>query len=143
MFPDEKLLSVDLKELNGVTLAFIGDSVYELMVRSLVLSENTGRIGDIHKKTVAFSNASFQARAAKKLLPVLNEEETVVFKRGRNSHPGHTPKNKSREDYHLATALEALFGWLYINKKTDRLDELFELIKKEAQNSGYEKKQDE
>ncbi|MCH5197546.1 MAG: ribonuclease III [Oscillospiraceae bacterium] len=142
MFPDERLKKVEIKELNGVTLAFIGDSVYELMVRSRILAENQGRVQELHKKTVAFSNASFQALAAKKLQPRLSEAELSVFKRGRNSHPGHTPKNKSQADYHLATGLEALFGWLYITNKTERLAELFEFIEKEANNINYEKEQD-
>lgn len=139
MFPDKKLAAVDLKELNGVTLAFIGDSVYELMVRSSVLSKNHGRVQELHQKTVAFSNASFQAAAAKRLQPKLSEEELSVFKRGRNSHPGHTPKNKSQADYHLATGLEALFGWLYITNKTERLSQLFEFIEEEASNLSHEK----
>lgn len=142
MFPDKRLKEVELKELNGVTLAFIGDSVYELMVRSRVLSEHHGRVSELHQKTVAFSNASFQALAAKKLQPMLNEEELSVFKRGRNSHPGHTPKNKSQADYHLATALEALFGWLYITNKTERLTQLFDFIEEEAKNLSHEKEQD-
>ncbi|MBQ7639271.1 MAG: ribonuclease III [Clostridia bacterium] len=143
MFPDEKLSLIKTNDLNGVTLAFMGDSVYELMARSLILSENSGKIGDLHKLTVAFSNASFQARAAKLVQPLLSEEETAVFKRGRNSHPGHTPKNKTAADYHLATALEALFGWLYIKNETERLSELFGIIAKEAEKLSDENKNEQ
>ena len=76
-------------------------------------------------------NAKAQSEGAKKLLPVLNDEETDIFKRGRNAHPHHSPKNQSEGDYHYATGLEALFGYLYLEGKTDRLNELFDIINKE------------
>ena len=117
-----------LKEMNGVTMAFIGDAVYELLVRDRVLSDLNGRVELMHLKTVSFSNAAFQCAAAGALLPRLTDAELAVFKRGRNAHTGHVPKNKTRQEYQLATALEALFGYLYLTKQTGRLNELFGMI---------------
>lgn len=118
----------EIRQMNGVTLAFIGDAVYELMVRSYVLTVFNGRAQSLHEKTIAFSNAAFQAKAAVKLLPLLSDEETAVFRRGRNAHTSHTPKNKTGADYHMATALEALFGHLYITGERERLQALFDVI---------------
>ena len=124
MFPHYADASA-LREMNGVTMAFIGDAVYELLVRDYVLSAANGRAELLHRQTVAFSNAAFQSAAAKALLPLLTEEEQAVFRRGRNAHTGHTPKNKTRAEYHLATALEAVFGWLYLTGQMQRLKALF------------------
>ena len=135
MCPDELLNALPrftpekaLSEMNGVTLAFVGDAVYELLVRDRVLSACSGRVNALHEKTVAFSNAAFQSAAAKRLLPLLTEDEAAVFMRGRNAHTAHTPKNKTRAEYHLATALEAVFGYLYIVRRTDRICALFQKI---------------
>ena len=114
--------------LNGVTLAFIGDGVYELLVRGYILQTCGGRVRELHRAAVSFSNAAFQCAAANALLPLLNEAEAEVFRRGRNAHTGHVPKNKSAAEYHAATGLEALFGWLYLKKDTARLNELFASI---------------
>ena len=72
--------------------------------------------------------ASAQAEAMQKIMPVLDEEEISVFKRGRNAHTNHKAKNASEGDYHYATGLEALFGYLYLSGRKDRLTELFEII---------------
>ena len=125
-----------LREMNGVTMAFIGDAVYELLVRDHVLSVLNGKVQLLHKKTVSFSNAAFQSAAAKALLPTLTQEEQAVFRRGRNAHTAHTPKNKTRADYHLATALEAVFGYLYLTKQEQRISCLFQAIVK--MNEEYE-----
>ena len=110
---------------NGLTLAFVGDAVWELLARDRALNECGGRVQALHRETVAFSNAAFQSAAAKAILPLLTEEEAAVFRRGRNARPGHVPKNKTQADYHLATALEAVFGYLYLTKNLSRMRALF------------------
>ena len=127
----------DLKDLNGLTLAFLGDAYYELLVREYVLTGSVGMVQDLHERTVSFSNAAFQAAAANALQPLLTETEAVYFKRGRNAHAGHVPKNKTQAQYHLATALEAVFGYLYVMGNAPRARELFRQIiqlNKEFQN---------
>lgn len=116
------------KNLSGLSLAFIGDAVYEVMVRRYILSEAEMRVQDLHKSAVKFVNASFQAGAADVLSEILTYEETAVFKRGRNAHTSHTPKNSSEAQYHKATGFEALFGYLYLKGEYDRLSELFNII---------------
>ena len=113
------------KNLSGLSLAFIGDAVYEVMVRRYIMSASEMRVQDLHKTAVKFVNASFQANAADAFLEILSEEELAVFKRGRNAHTSHTPKNSSEAQYHKATGFEALFGYLYLKGEYDRLTELF------------------
>ena len=118
---------VDLHTLSPLALAFVGDGVYELMVREhLVCAANRGS-GALHRQSVALVCAEAQARAAERLMPLLTEAETAVFKRGRNAHTVRTG-----DDYHAATGLEALFGYLYLDGQTDRLRVLFaEIVKGE------------
>lgn len=117
--------AADAGAADGVTLAFLGDAVYELLLRDYVLSRAAGRAEALHKEAIGFANAGFQAQAAERLLPLLTEEELGVYKRGRNAHLSHTPKNKTEAEYHKATGFEALFGWLYLKGKSDRLQALF------------------
>ena len=116
---------------NALTLAFLGDAVYSLMVRERLVKNSALPAGKLHKLSADSVNALAQSEAIKKILPLLNEDESDVFRRGRNAHPHHTPRNQSEGDYHYATGLEALFGWLYLEGKTDRLNELFEIINEE------------
>lgn len=130
MFPDiEKLDSltadVDYRTLSGLSLAFIGDAVYELLIRKHILSRGEARVKDLHKETVRLVNADFQADMTDVLLPGLREDELAVFKRGRNAHAGHTPKNKSEAQYHKSTGFEALIGYLYLKKDFERLEFIF------------------
>lgn len=127
--------------MNGLALAFLGDAVYELMARSFILGQSGGSVQTLHEKTVSFSNAAFQSRAAKALAPHLTEAEAAVFRRGRNTRPGHVPKNKTQADYHFATGLEALFGWLYIQKDTKRLETLFSIVVKCSEEYEHGKNQ--
>lgn len=116
---------------NTLALAFLGDAVYSLMVRERLVKSSSLPAGKLHKMSVDSVNALAQSEAMKKILPLLTEEETDVFKRGRNAHPHHSPRNQSEGDYHYATGLEALFGYLYLEEKTDRLNELFDKINEE------------
>lgn len=117
-----------------LALAFLGDAVYGLLVRERLLLTANRPARRLHTLSVQAVNARAQAQAVEKILPMLTEEELAVYKRGRNAHPGHTPKNQSEGDYHSATGLEALFGWLYLYGAEERLRALFDRI----QGSGDE-----
>jgi ribonuclease-3 family protein len=126
--------------MNGLALAYIGDAVYELLARGYIVSRYGGNVQAMHEKTVAFSNAAFQAYAAEKLLPELTEAEAAAFKRGRNAHPGHVPKNKTQAQYHAATGLEALFGRLYLLHDEARMRGLFQKIVSFSEEFEHEKR---
>ena len=118
----------DRKEILSISilgLAHLGDCVYELMVRTnLTLSSHTHAC-DLHRCTVKAVNAAAQADGVKKVLSFLSEDEMAVYKRGRNAKVNSIPHNASLDDYHSATGLEALFGWLYLQGMNDRLNFLF------------------
>ena len=109
-------------------LAFLGDGVWGIMVREYLTISEKCKADKLHERNIEMVNATYQANAIKKLLPLLNEDETTMFIRGRNTHTAHTPRNKSKSEYHAATGLEVLFGWLYINGNTDRIKELFTYV---------------
>lgn len=113
--------------LSPSVLAFVGDAVYGLYVRTK-LSEVNRPSGELHKLSVKFVNATAQSEAFRLIEPMLTEKELSIFKRGRNFHTGNTPKNSTGGEYHLATGLETLFGFLYLSNQNDRAKELFNII---------------
>ena len=115
----------EIRAVSSLGLAHLGDGDFELMVRSWLVLRGKATSRGIHKATVRFVAAPAQAAMAKKLEGVLTEEEADVFRRGRNTSPHTVPKAASREEYQTATALEALFGYLYLQGRTERLNELF------------------
>ena len=110
-----------------LTLAFLGDAVYSLLVRNMLTVSANKPTGKLHKESIKYVNAAFQAQMVKSLLEHLTENELAVFKRGRNAHSGHSPKNQSDADYRYATGFEALYGYLYLCGNTQRIKELFEI----------------
>ena len=118
----------EINQISSLGLAHLGDAVYELMVRSWLCLHGKATNKGLHKAAVTYVSAPAQAQRAEKILPVLTEEEQDVFRRGRNSHTAAVPKGASIGQYHTATAVEALFGWLYLKGETDRLNELFSLM---------------
>ena len=118
---------MDAKLLNPSVLSFGGDAVYGLLVREKLSSVNRPS-GQLHTLSVKLVNAVSQARAFALIEPELNDEEIAVFKRGRNFHTGNTPKNATKGEYHIATGLETLFGFLHLSGQHSRITELFELI---------------
>ena len=124
--PREELLN-----LSSLGLAHLGDSVFEVMVRSWLCLHGRAKAKDLHRATVAYVAAPAQAARAQRILPLLSEEEQDVFRRGRNTAPHSVPKAASRGEYQTATALEALFGWLYLQGRTQRLNELFAIMMEE------------
>ena len=113
--------------LSPSVLAFVGDAVYGLYVRTK-LSEVNRPSGELHKLSVEYVKASAQAKAFKVIENVLTEKEMSVFKRGRNFHTSSTPKSATGGEYHTATGLECLFGFLYLSDNKQRADELFDII---------------
>lgn len=126
----DKLFSSDVnpKELPSLTLAFIGDTVYELMVREHLLTTGLRKVGELNKDKVSMVCCSAQTKALEKIKDLLTEEEDAVFKRGRNVQVNSVPKNSTLKDYHTATGFEALFGYLYLSDRVDRVKELFDAI---------------
>jgi len=116
-----------INELSPLTLAFLGDSVYEMFIRTKVLSFGNRPANELHKIAVGYVKASAQAKAAHKILEVLTESELEIYKRGRNTNIHTVPKNAKMTDYRHATALEALIGYLYINGENERLKEILNL----------------
>ena len=112
-------------EMNGSSLAYLGDAVIELMVRQMLLSRDTGDVGKMNKIADGLVRATYQSQAMDRLLPILTEEEIAVFKRGRNTHSHTVPKSAKVSDYRKATGMEALFGFLYLEGRQERLNELF------------------
>ena len=116
-------------DFSPLTLAFVGDGVYDLLVREYLVRQANRPVGELNKIKVAMVNCKSQAQFAAKLMPFLTEKETAVYKRGRNAAPKSTAKNGTIAEYHSATGLECLFGYLHLNGERERIEELFALIK--------------
>ncbi len=116
------------KQLSPLTLAFYGDSVYEVLVRRRIVNEGSRPSQELHRLSVKMVRASFQSAAYETLLPILTEEETDILKRGRNATGLNPPKSSNPRDYHRATAVEVLFGYLHLIGENQRIEELFEVI---------------
>lgn len=117
-------------QLSPVALAFMGDAVYEILVRGYLINELHLPSSKLHLACVGFVKASSQAYAVKTILPTLSDEEQMIFRRGRNANTTHVPKNAAPADYRYATGLEALFGYLYICGRQNRISEIFRSIVK-------------
>ena len=127
--PGEKfapnLSSAEIGQFSTLALAHIGDGVFELMMRTGLAQTGVFSAAHLHRETVKRVNAPSQARAVEHLLPLLTSEEHAVFKRGRNAKVNGIPQKADVSEYHAATGLETLFGWLWLRGETDRLVELF------------------
>ena len=128
-FPEMSVQEVN--QIGMLSLAHVGDAVYELLVRGRLCADNRTAVTQLHRLTVSQVNAAAQAKAAEKILPLLTEEERGVYKRGRNTKVNSVPHHAEIAQYHAATGLEALFGWLYLLGRRDRLEELFAHITEE------------
>ncbi len=118
----------EIGAVSNLGLAHIGDCVYELLVRSYIICRGEQTNRNLHFATVRYVSAPAQAKAMEILLPMLDAQEAAVYKRGRNTRVNSVPKNADIGQYHAATGLECLFGWLYLNGKHDRINELFAAI---------------
>ena len=124
----EIMTPAEAKALGGLTLAFFGDSVYEVYVREQIVKLGTMPVDKLHKKAVQYVNAGFQSYAYDIIAEQLTEEETEIFKHCRNATGNHVPRSSNPKDYRRATGMEALFGYLYLTGQNDRIKELFEKI---------------
>lgn len=128
MMSGEKPLCENPKLYSPLVLAYIGDAVFEIMVREKLVLRANMPVNRLHKMTVGHVCASAQSAAMEILLEQLSEEETEIYKRGRNANGNHVPKNANPQEYRRATGLEALFGYLYLKGSVERIRELFALI---------------
>ena len=117
----------EIRAISNLGLAHMGDAVYELLVRAWLCTQGGKTSHGLHKAAVSHVSAPAQACVARQIFPQLTEEEQAVFKRGRNARVNATPQGASPEEYHAATGLEALFGYLYLKGETDRIGEIFAL----------------
>lgn len=127
LFSSEKLTKTEAKQYSPLTLAFLGDAVYSLLVREILLKTANRPTNALHKESIKLVNANCQAEMIKKVLPELTEDEEAIFKRGRNAHSGHVPKNQSDADYRYATGLETLYGYLYLIGDFKRIMYIFNI----------------
>ncbi len=118
----------EILKISSLGLAHVGDAVYELLVRSRMCRLGKATSRGLHKATVSYVSASAQAEAVKKIIPYLDESELDAYKRGRNAKVHSVPHSATYEEYHMATGLETLFGYLYLNGRLDRINELFGII---------------
>ncbi len=128
----ERLLNIsgdDPKQLSPLTLAYVGDGVYELFVREYIVSKGNCPVKKLHSRSVELVRCEFQAKALSEVLsPLFTQDENDVCMRGRNAHVSHVPKNASVADYHGATAFECVFGYLYLSGQLERLRFFFQKI---------------
>lgn len=116
------------REYSPLVLAYIGDAVYEILVRQYIVSRGNAPVNVLNRDARRIVNAGAQSEAYEKIKDMLTEEETAVYKRGRNAKSHTAAKNQTITDYRRATGIEALFGYLYIEGQNDRMSELFNVI---------------
>ena len=121
-------LDCDPRQLSPLTLAFVGDGVFDLFVREEIVCSGNRPVGELNKLKVERVRCEAQAKLYERLADKLTDEEAEIFRRGRNAHTSHTPKNASNAEYHTATGLESLFGYLYLMGRLDRIRELAQNI---------------
>lgn len=124
---EEYIKNIDLQTVSMQTLAFIGDSVYDLYIRCYLASVSNEKAGKLHVKATKFVSARAQASIVDEIFDTLTQDEIAIYKRGRNTNI-ITSKHADVIEYKKATGLEALFGYLYISKNTKRIEELINQI---------------
>ena len=122
-----QMKEVDIKEYSPLTLAYIGDSIYDLIIKSLVINEGNKQVQKLHRETSSMVQASAQSKMMRTIQEHLTEEEHAVFKRGRNAKSVSPAKNQSITDYRRATGFESLMGYLYLKKEWKRMLDLVKI----------------
>ena len=125
-----RLSEIEIKMLNPLVWAYVGDAVYEMYVRSFIISDSKRTSFELHKRSIKYVKAGAQSAHLELIIPHLTEEESDIVRRGRNSKSNHLPKNAEVIDYRRATAFEALIGYLYLLKRYDRLGDIISLVLK-------------
>ncbi len=122
-----RLADVDIRTYSPLALAYIGDSIYDLLIRTMIMSEGNMPVQRLHQKSSSLVKAQKQSEMMGKIYPHLTGEEERVYKRGKNAKPHTTAKNASLSDYHKATALEAVLGYLYLSGNIKRIVDLMKI----------------
>ena len=115
----------DLRERGSLELAYLGDAVYELCVRRMLLARGSAGAGKLNRAALSYVTAHAQSVAAQSLIALFSEEEAAVYRRGRNAHPKTVAKHNDPGEYARATALEAVFGYLALTENQARIESLF------------------
>lgn len=125
--------TIDPKQVSALTLAYIGDTIYDLYTRTYLMYSNRGTVHSLHMESAHLVCAKGQAEAFFRIEPMLSEEELAAYRRERNAHSGTVPKNANVQDYRVATGLEALIGYLYCLGRDDRIGDLMHVaLRKEV-----------
>ena len=122
-----KLPEADLREYSPLVLAYIGDDIFDLIVRTMLVRQKNCQVQKLHRQASLLVKASAQAAMIEKIMPLLTEEESAVYRRGHNAKPHTKAKNATHSDYHKATGLEALMGYLYLKKDMTRIVDLMQV----------------
>jgi len=123
--------NINPANLSSAALAYLGDSVIEICVRRFLVGAGISHSSELNSSALNFVRAGAQAEAVKLIIPVLTEDEEAAFRRGRNMGHSSSPKSATVGQYRAATGMEALFGWLYIQNRSERIDELFNIAYKD------------
>lgn len=132
------LEDTDIRTYSPLTLAYIGDAIYELVIRTILVERGNTQVNKLHNRASRLVKASAQSSMIEKLKPHLTEEEAAVFKRGRNAKSYTMAKNASMSDYRRATGFEALMGYLYLTEQWERMLELIKTGLEEGETDGRE-----
>lgn len=127
----EQFSGEQVEMLSPLVLAFVGDTVYDLYIRTKLISGSTAGVDKLHKQAISYVKCGAQSNSLQKIEPFLTEHETAIFKRGRNAK-SHIPKNADMRDYKNATGLEALIGYIYLKGDEKRLHEIMNMIWSES-----------
>ena len=126
-------MGIDLKQISTAALAYLGDSVWELSVRRMLVEKGISDSATLNREALCYVTAKSQAAAVKRILEALSEQEDAIYKRGRNIGHTNVPKRATVMEYRMATGLEALFGYLFLEGRSERIEELFALAFEEGE----------
>lgn len=132
------LEDTDIRTYSPLTLAYMGDAIYELIIRTILVEKGNTQVNKLHNRASRLVKASAQSSMIEKLNPHLTEEEAAVYKRGRNAKSYTMAKNASMSDYRRATGFEALMGYLYLTEQWERMLELIKIGLEEGETDGRE-----
>ena len=121
----------EIDAISNLGLAHMGDCVYEILVRAYLCARGNKTVAQLHSDTIRMVKATYQARFAEKMLPLLTEDEMTHYRRGKNAHPHAVPKSATPAEYAKATGLEAMFGYLFLSGQKERANEIFNIVIKE------------
>ena len=130
VFNLSKIEEKDLNLISPLVLAYIGDAVFEIYVRTMVVNDGMLKTNKLHKLSTEYVKAKAQAESLDKICGYLTDEELNIVRRGKNANSNTIPKNADVLDYKKATALEALIGYLFLGNKQERLNEIIDIILK-------------